>query len=144
MFEEYAIKGCRFEYIPGNGMGVNQADPNAVIEPVGLVQTAYAYQDINSYNILNYSADQAMMSDSFQMFDPKRSFVINLDNRQLAKSQNCPWKSFPGNVNLSNGLPGASVAFRFQTYNMNSAGGQVLGNIKATWYFTCRGVNPRG
>lgn len=59
LFEEYAVKGFRFEYIPSNLRGLGPVPPNVVgSAPSGGLAHARIWEDINTYNIGGYSVDE--------------------------------------------------------------------------------------
>lgn len=56
LFEEYAVKGFRFEYIPSNLRGVGPIPPNVVGSSAsGGLGNARIYEDLNTYNIAGYT-----------------------------------------------------------------------------------------
>lgn len=96
----------------------------------------YFYEDINTYNIGNWSQAQVEASGSLVMADQLNPQTLVRSNRHLAKTQNTSWKSTSLSTSLANGNPLASVAFRAQFDN----GTRPMGTLKASWYVTFRGV----
>lgn len=80
VFEEYAVKGFRLEYIPTNYVGSQDGSGAQTTNKGGIVQ-AYVYQDLNTYNIGGYSDQVAITSNGFQMVNPNNTFVLNMDNK---------------------------------------------------------------
>lgn len=74
------------------------------------------------------------------MINPNNTFVLNMDNKPLARSQNVGWKPCNGSNTIANGLPKAGVAVRMKTSGFNA--GAIVGTLKVTWYMTCRGIAP--
>ena len=132
----------RLEYIPTNYVGSQEVDGNTVVNK-GAIIKALVYQDLNTRLIGGYATDDVVLSNGFQMVNPNNTFVLNLDNKPLARSQNAAWKPTdppPYAANASNGLPQASVAFRMETLGFPA--GAIVGQLKCTWYMTCRGIKP--
>lgn len=142
VFEEYAIKGMRLEYVPTNYVGSQEISGQQIVNKGAIIRT-FVYQDLNTRQIGGYSTDEVVKSNGFQMINPNNTFVLNLNNKPLAQSQKSSWAATvpgPVDINDSNGLPDASVAFRMETLGFPQT--STVGYLKCTWYMTARGVKP--
>ena len=52
LFEEYAVKGFRFEYIPTNVMGMAEDQAQS---PSGVIVSTQLFQDVNTINITGWN-----------------------------------------------------------------------------------------
>lgn len=86
LFEEYAITGFRFEYIPSNGRGMVFNSSATAISSGQLISECQIWEDINTYNIASYTPDQKKMCNGYQFFDPSKPMTVIRDNKPLARS----------------------------------------------------------
>lgn len=138
LFEEYAITGFRFEYIPSNGRGMVFNSSATAISSGQLISECQIWEDINTYNIAGYTADQKKMCNGYQFFDAAKPMTVIRDNKPLARSQKSAWVPTTASESSANGLPEAGFAFGCTLSNTPVA----VGHVKVTWYMTCRGLRP--
>ena len=84
MFEEYAITGMRIQYIPSNLAGLT----DSTLAKKGVMTQLILFEDLNTYDITTKTTQEQLGYDSYQVFDPTRTFTLYRDNKALTKSQN--------------------------------------------------------
>ncbi len=84
MFEQYAVTGMRIQYIPSNLAGLTDSTQ----AKKGVMTQLILFEDLNTYDITTKSTQEQKGYESFQVFDPTRTFTLFRDNRALCKSQN--------------------------------------------------------
>ena len=93
------------------------------------------FEDMNTYDTTTKTTQEQLGYDSYQVFDPQRTFTLYRDNKALTKSQNAKWQNTDQSETDPNGLPKASVGIRLTCGNLPRGSG----TFKTTWFVTVRG-----
>ena len=125
----------KFEYVPTNMIAEVSSPMGGIPGAMGYIGYTRVFEDLNSYNTMNYSDQQEVACPTFQCFDPKQKYTVYRDNRALARSQNASWKDTETVATSPNGLPKASLTFRCSITDAS----RFPAYIKATWMVLVRG-----
>ena len=130
-WNQYAVTGFELEYYPAVYAGPTD---------VPALQQLLVWEDLNTYDISNYTQAQILSSEGFKAYDPKKAMRLFRDGRPLTKQMNSAWQDCQAPSNAPNGLPNASLCLNaIGTGFVLTTPSVDLGYVKATWYVTFRG-----